>query len=130
MTNEAVWLASLAELEAWAAAHDGAKPKQGADATEQRLASWMGHQQKNCHDGVRKYGMKVERVHDAWLAHVAARADWYAAFARWKTATVVQQLHHRWVVGDSTDERMATVADGIGRLIGGAEMFIAADKGN
>ena len=41
------------------------------------------------------------------LAHLA----WYEAFAQWKTAVVVQQLHHRWKVGDSTDERMATIAD-------------------
>lgn len=53
------------------------------------------------------------------------RAPWYAAFAMWKTATVVRQLHHRWVVGDSTDERMAVVADGIPRLIKGAERFLA-----
>jgi len=36
---------------------------------------------------------------------------WYEAFAQWKTATVVQQLHHRWKMGDSTDPRMETIAD-------------------
>ena len=43
--------------------------------------------------------------------------DWYVAFGQWKTATVVQQLHHRWVVGDSTDERMETIADRIPSLV-------------
>ena len=36
---------------------------------------------------------------------------WYEAFAQWKTATVVQQLHHRWKVGDSLDPRMEHIAD-------------------
>ncbi len=39
-----------------------------------------------------------------------SQAGWYEAFAQWKTATVVEQLHHRWAVGDSTDERMKTIA--------------------
>jgi aminoglycoside phosphotransferase (APT) family kinase protein len=86
------------------------------------------------HVGMERMGLSSRRevvIRYGELSGIdVSRADWYAAFARWKTATVVQQLHHRWVVGDSTDERMATVADGIGRLIGGAEMFIAADKGN
>ena len=42
---------------------------------------------------------------------------WYDAFAQWKTATVVQQLHHRWLVGASTDPRMAFVAARVPRLI-------------
>ena len=39
-----------------------------------------------------------------------SRAGWYEAFAQWKTATVVAQLHHRWAVGDSTDPRMEAIA--------------------
>ncbi len=38
-------------------------------------------------------------------------AGWYEAFAQWKTGVVIQQLHLRWVRGESTDERMATIAD-------------------
>jgi aminoglycoside phosphotransferase (APT) family kinase protein len=49
-----------------------------------------------------------------------SRIAWYHAFALWKAATVVQQLHHRWVVGDSTDPRMQTIADGVPRLVEGA----------
>jgi aminoglycoside phosphotransferase (APT) family kinase protein len=44
----------------------------------------------------------------------AARTDfdvgdvhWYEAFACWKTAVVLQQLHTRYLRGESTDERMA-----------------------
>ena len=85
------------------------------------------------HSGMEQMGLSsrsevVLRYGDASGIDVS-RADWYAAFARWKTATVVQQLHYRWKVGDSTDERMATVADGIGGLIGGAERFLSADNG-
>ena len=38
-------------------------------------------------------------------------AGWYEAFAQWKTGVVVQQLHRRWERGESTDPRMAVVAD-------------------
>lgn len=50
-----------------------------------------------------------------------ASIGWYEAFAQWKTAVVVQQLHMRWVRGESTDPRMATIADSIPLLIDGAE---------
>jgi aminoglycoside phosphotransferase (APT) family kinase protein len=33
---------------------------------------------------------------------------WYEAFASWRTAIVLEQLHHRYVRGETTDERMAT----------------------
>jgi len=48
-------------------------------------------------------------------------AGWYAAFAYWKTAVVVQQLHRRWADGASTDERMATIADAIPQLVDAAD---------
>ncbi|MEZ5378564.1 MAG: phosphotransferase family protein [Acidimicrobiales bacterium] len=51
---------------------------------------------------------------------------WYEAFAQWKTAVVVQQLHHRWKVGDSTDERMATIADSIPALMRTASRLLEA----
>ena len=38
-------------------------------------------------------------------------AGWYEAFATWKTAVVIQQLHRRWERGESTDPRMETIAD-------------------
>jgi aminoglycoside phosphotransferase (APT) family kinase protein len=36
---------------------------------------------------------------------------WYEAFACWKTAVVLQQLHTRYLRGETTDERMATRGD-------------------
>ena len=33
---------------------------------------------------------------------------WYQAFASWKTAIVLQQLHDRYLRGETSDERMAT----------------------
>ena len=42
---------------------------------------------------------------------------WWEAFALWKTVVVVQQLHRRWVRGESKDPRMAHVADRIPSLI-------------
>ena len=50
---------------------------------------------------------------------------WYEAFALWKTATVIQQLHHRWKVGDSSDPRMETVAEPLPRLIHNAMKALA-----
>jgi aminoglycoside phosphotransferase (APT) family kinase protein len=49
-----------------------------------------------------------------------ANVRWWEAFALWKTVVVVQQLHRRWVRGESTDPRMATVADRIPSLIAAA----------
>jgi len=76
------------------------------------------------HDGMTRMGLpsRAELV-----AHYGQRTGldvsaigWYEAFAQWKTATVIQQLHHRWLVGESTDPRMETVADRLPRLIDGA----------
>jgi aminoglycoside phosphotransferase (APT) family kinase protein len=46
-----------------------------------------------------------------------SQIGWYEAFAQWKTGVVIQQLHHRWVTGDSTDERMETIADTLPLLV-------------
>jgi aminoglycoside phosphotransferase (APT) family kinase protein len=50
-----------------------------------------------------------------------AAVRWWEAFALWKTVVVVQQLHRRWVRGESTDPRMAQIADRIPCLISAAE---------
>jgi aminoglycoside phosphotransferase (APT) family kinase protein len=49
---------------------------------------------------------------------------WWEAFALWKTVVVVQQLHRRWVRGESTDPRMATIADRIPSLIAAAHAVL------
>ena len=54
-----------------------------------------------------------------------ADIGWYEAFALWKTATVIQQLHHRWKMGDSADPRMETVADPVPTLIRNAANSLA-----
>ena len=53
-----------------------------------------------------------------------AAVRWWEAFALWKTVIVVQQLHRRWVRGESTDERMATIADRIPALIAAARRVL------
>jgi aminoglycoside phosphotransferase (APT) family kinase protein len=45
---------------------------------------------------------------------------WWEAFALWKTVVVVQQLHRRWVRGESQDPRMAHIADRMPSLIAAA----------
>lgn len=80
------------------------------------------------HDGMGLMGLPTR-------AEVAARygertgldvsaVGWYEAFAQWKTGVVVQQLHHRWKVGDSTDERMETIAERLPLLINTANELL------
>jgi len=49
---------------------------------------------------------------------------WWEAFALWKTIVVVQQLHRRWVRGESTDPRMAHIADRMPSLIEAARTVL------
>jgi len=49
---------------------------------------------------------------------------WWEAFALWKTVVVVQQLHRRWVRGESQDPRMAQIADRIPSLIVAARIAL------
>jgi aminoglycoside phosphotransferase (APT) family kinase protein len=51
---------------------------------------------------------------------------WWEAFALWKTVVVVQQLHRRWVRGESTDPRMAHIADRMPSLIAAARTVLDA----
>jgi aminoglycoside phosphotransferase (APT) family kinase protein len=53
-----------------------------------------------------------------------AAVRWWEAFALWKTVVVVQQLHRRWVRGESTDTRMASIADRIPALIAAARLAL------
>jgi aminoglycoside phosphotransferase (APT) family kinase protein len=54
-----------------------------------------------------------------------ASVRWWEAFALWKTVVVVQQLHRRWVRGESKDPRMATIADRIPSLIAAATAVLS-----
>ena len=53
-------------------------------------------------------------------------AGWYEAFAQWKTGVVIQQLHSRWKRGESTDPRMAVIADRLPVLIAAATAVLDA----
>jgi aminoglycoside phosphotransferase (APT) family kinase protein len=67
------------------------------------------------------------------VSHYARRAGvdveavwWWEAFALWKTVVVVQQLHRRWVRGESQDPRMAHIADRMPALIAAARAVLDA----
>lgn len=80
------------------------------------------------HDGMTSMGLPsraevASRYGERTGLDVSA-VNWYDAFAQWKTATVVQQLHHRWVVGDSTDERMETIAERLPLLLDNATALL------
>jgi aminoglycoside phosphotransferase (APT) family kinase protein len=69
---------------------------------------------RGSHPGMEKMGLPDRAAVRACYAERTgldvSQVGWYEAFALWKTATVVEQLHHRWVVGDSTDPRMEFIA--------------------
>ncbi|MGE3621528.1 MAG: phosphotransferase family protein [Acidimicrobiia bacterium] len=41
---------------------------------------------------------------------------WYEAFATWRTAVILEQLHQRWVRGETSDPRMAERGEPVARL--------------
>jgi aminoglycoside phosphotransferase (APT) family kinase protein len=80
--------------------------------------------QRASHPGLARMGLPtraeiVARYAARTGADVAA-VPWWEAFALWKTVVVVQQLHRRWVRGESTDPRMAHIADRIPSLLNSA----------
>ena len=80
------------------------------------------------HSGLAQMGLPSR---DEMINYYASKSNldlstigWYEAFAQWKTATVLQQLHYRWKVGDSTDDRMALIADALPNFIEKAESLL------
>jgi len=50
------------------------------------------------------------------LALTCPQVAWYEAFGCWKTAVIMQQLYVRHLRGESTDDRMATRGEQVGRI--------------
>jgi aminoglycoside phosphotransferase (APT) family kinase protein len=44
------------------------------------------------------------------------RVDWYLVFGAWKLAIILQQIHIRWLKGQTRDERFAELGEGARRL--------------
>ncbi|ODU06337.1 MAG: aminoglycoside phosphotransferase [Pseudonocardia sp. SCN 72-86] len=57
--------------------------------------------------------------------HDVGDSAWYEAFAAWKTIVVLQQLHSRWLRGESTDPRMAQRGELIPQLVRRASAILA-----
>ena len=49
---------------------------------------------------------------------------WYQAFASWKTAIVLQQLHDRYLRGETSDERMASRGDRVAEFAARARRLL------
>ena len=62
-----------------------------------------------------------DRVHSAGIG-------WYQAFACWKTAVVLQQLHDRYLRGETSDERMATRGDRVAELAARARRLLGKPR--
>ena len=88
------------------------------------------HAQRTSNPGLARMGLPARAeivAHYAARAHIdPAAVPWWEAFALWKTVVVVQQLHRRWVRGESTDPRMARIADRIPSLIAAARAVLDA----
>ena len=88
------------------------------------------HAQRASHAGLNRIGLPtraevVARYGERTGADVAG-VWWWEAFALWKTVVVVQQLHRRWVRGESQDPRMAHIADRMPSLITAARAVLDA----
>lgn len=77
--------------------------------------AWRGRD-----ESMRTFGLPTR---DEVIAHYSARtgfdcsqARWYEAFAQWKTAVVVAQLHYRWRSGNSANPRHETIGEAVPTL--------------
>lgn len=87
-----------------------------------------GSAKRASHDGMTAMGLPsraeiTERYANRTGLDVS-QAAWYDAFAQWKTGVVVQQLHQRWKMGDSSNEHHETVADKLPVLIESAQALL------
>ncbi len=62
----------------------------------------------------------------ASAGHDVDHIEWYEAFALWKHAVVLKQLHHRFVAGDTTDARLGALGDHIEPLVDVAHALVRA----
>ena len=80
------------------------------------------------HEGLISMGLPTRReITDHYAERTGldvSAAGWYEAFAQWKTGVVIQQLHNRWLRGESTDPRMATIADRLPTLAATASTLL------
>jgi aminoglycoside phosphotransferase (APT) family kinase protein len=80
--------------------------------------------QRSSHPGMARMGLppraEIAARYGARTGSDVTAARWWEAFALWKTVVVVQQLHRRWARGESTDARMARIADRMPSLMAAA----------
>ena len=84
--------------------------------------------QRSSHDGMAAMGLpsraEITERYGSRTGLDVSQAAWYDAFAQWKTGVVVQQLHHRWKMGNSSNERHETVAERLPVLIESAHSLL------
>jgi aminoglycoside phosphotransferase (APT) family kinase protein len=87
-----------------------------------------GDDSRGSHAGMEKMGLptraEVKKIYGQQTGLDASQVGWYEAFALWKTATVVAQLHHRWLTGASKDPRMETIAARVPKLAADADRLL------
>jgi aminoglycoside phosphotransferase (APT) family kinase protein len=84
------------------------------------------------HDGMRQMGLPSRaEITARYVARTGldpAPLRWYEAFAQWKTAVVVQQLHNRWLDGASADPRHERIAESVPALAATAGALLDETK--
>lgn len=92
-----------------------------------------GAHSRGSHPGMERMGLpsraRVREIYAERTRLDLTEVGWYEAFALWKTATVVEQLHYRWKMGDSKDPRMETIAARVPALANGATRLLDTIKG-
>ena len=87
-----------------------------------------GQASRGSHPGMEKMGLpsraEVRKLYAERTGLDASQAVWYEAFAQWKTATVSEQLHYRWKMGDSKDPRMEAIAQRVPLLADSAARLL------
>ncbi|MFN0026416.1 MAG: phosphotransferase family protein [Acidimicrobiales bacterium] len=85
--------------------------------------AWRGRE-----DSMREFGLptraEVVARYAARTGFDCSEAQWYEAFAQWKTAVVVAQLHHRWRMGNSANPRHETIGDAVPTLAASAASLL------
>ena len=83
---------------------------------------------RGSHEGMRTMGLPGrDEITARYVARTgldAGAVRWYEAFAQWKTAVVVQQLHNRWLDGASADPRHEHIADSVPALAATAARLV------
>jgi aminoglycoside phosphotransferase (APT) family kinase protein len=77
--------------------------------------------------GLPTHGEVIERYR-ACTGFDTSELSWYVAFGAYRTAVALQQLHARYLRGETSDERMSTRGERVGELALRAERLLCSQQ--